>query len=713
MRRNVPVFGLPVVVALGVMVAVASCGGGGERPPPEQNSMPDSGSSSSSSSSGAPPATELITGLEEGPDGIGLYFGDNGYVNCGKQASEKTLVLNNPTDDVLNFEAKITDGEKYYTVHPPKGGVPIRGTAVIKIVPAAIPTTSEVTPDLYAGTLELKLGTLLPENIRLHQTARGAIVTSNAGSEIDFGSVRIGSSEPYTLNFKNSGNVEVTANLSVSSSAFRIESAATASLTLAPAGAGSKEIAFSPTQAQEYLDTLTVAFDPSVPHCAPPPSTISLKGQGNLSVGVSPGTLSFGLVECGTAAPFQTVTISSSSAMTFVASLGKSATSPYTLADESGSPVALGSTISMPAASTYVLRVVPKPIPVPANLSANAYDDTLTITTDVPTDTPHTVQLRQSATGAVFVLEPQAITVTGNVNETKTTNFTLRNTGNASAPYQISVTPDTTFSSSITSGTVQGGATVTGILTTKLPNTFSTEVQGSIQVTSPGGVLCADLPSPVALTASTGQGTSVTVTPTSLNFGQVNCGDTAPFQTVEISSIVATTFRPNLNLGAGSPYTLADSEGVPITLGTDIAISPGSPYTLRVVPKAVPIPSSTATNALGDTLTITSPADGNTPKNVTLTQTARGAIFALTPPSIDFGTASTRDFQLVNSGNAPADYKITVTGPFTSNRTEGSAPVGTLNGTLTKTGAGTGTLSVTSTDVLCADLPPPVSLTAN
>lgn len=711
MRRNVRVFGLPVIVASCVSVAVASCGGG-ERPPPESNVTPEPDPGSSSGST--PPGTELITGLEDGPDGKGLYFGDNGFVNCGKQAPEKTLILNNPTNDVINFEVTITSGKDYYTVNPLKGGVPIRGTAVIKIVPNAIPQTSDVTPDLYAGTLELQTSpSQPPTTIRLHQTARGAIVTANPTS-MDFGSVRIGSPLGRTLTLTNTGNVDVTANLSVTSSAFSVAGESSGSVTLTPGGApGTKEIVLSPTEAKEYVDTLTVSFDPSVAHCGTPPSTISLKGQGSVSVGVSPGTLQFGLVDCGTAAPFQTVTISSTSAMTFTPTLGKSAASPYTLADASGNPIAVGSSIPVPAASTYELRVVPKAITPPASTAAGAFDDTLTITTGVPTDSPHNVQLRQTARGAVFVLDPQTINVTGTINETKTNNFTLRNNGNAPAPYEIIVSPASTFTSSLTTGTVQGGATAPGVLTTKLPGTFSTQVQGTIEVTSTGGVLCADLPSPIALTATTGAGTSVTVNPTSLNFGQVNCGTAAAFQTVQITTIAATTFRPNLNLGSGSPYTLADSDGNPITLGADIPISPGTPYTLRVVPKTVPIPSSTAANALGDTLTITSPLDAAA-KTITLSQTARGAIFSLTPAAIDFGTSTTKDFQLGNSGNAPAAYKIVVSGPFTSNRDEGTVAAGTtLTGTLTKSGTGTGSLSVESTDVLCADLPPAVAVTAN
>jgi hypothetical protein len=700
-----------VVVGSCVVLAAASCGGG-ERPPPESNVTPNPDSGSSSGS--LPPGTELITGLEEGPEGTGLYFGDKGFVNCGKQAPEKTLILNNPTNDIINFEVKLTAGEEYYTVNPLKGGVPIGGTAVIKIVPNAIPQNSEVTPDLYAGTLELKTSpSQPPTTIRLHQTARGAIVTTNPTS-MDFGSVRIGSPVNRTLTLMNKGNVAVTANLSVTSSAFSIEGAASGSVTLAPGGAlGSKDIVLSPTEAKSYDDTLTVSFDPSVAHCAPPPSTISLKGQGSISVGVSPGTLQFGLVDCGTAGAAQTVTISSTSAMNFTPTLGKSAASPYTLADASGNPIALGSSIPVPAASTYELRVVPKTIALPASTTAGAFDDTLTITTDIPTDSPHNVQLRETARGAVFVLEPQTINVTGTINETKTNNFTLRNNGNAPAPYQITVSPASTFTSNLTSGTLQGGGTAAGVLTTRLPSTYSTQVNGTIQVTSTGGVLCADLPSPITLSATTGAGTSVTVTPTSLNFGQVNCGTAAPFQTVQISTITTTTtFRPTLNLGNGSPYTLADNNGNPITLGSDIPISPGTPYTLRVVPKTVPIPSSTANNALADTLTITSPADTAT-KTVTLSQTARGAIFSLTPTTIDFGTSTTKDFQLVNSGNAAANYTIVVTGPFTSNRSTGSASPGTLAGTVTKTGTGTGTLSVTSSDVLCADLPPPVNLVAN
>jgi hypothetical protein len=736
MRRNVRVFGLHVVVASCVVVAVASCGGG-ERPPPESNVTPAPGSSSGST----PPGTELITGLEEGPEGTGLYFGDKGFVNCGKQAPEKTLVLNNPTNDIINFEAKLTSGDKYYTVNPLKGGVPIRGTAVIKIVPAAIPQTSAITPDLYAGTLELKTSPAQPPTIiRLHQTARGAIITTAVQNPLNFGAVKIGTPTALPITLTNEGNASVTANLSVGMAAYRIDGAQSASVELAPGATVGKDVTLNPTTTGEYADTLSIKYNADAVHCQPPPSSVNLRGQGTATAGVSPGSLNFGQVDCGTSADFQTVTISSTIAMKFTATLGKAETH-FTLADSNGVAIPSGGEVSMPAASTFTLRVIPNRIRIPASTAPGAFNDTLTITTDVPGDTPKNVNLQMTARGAIFAFNPTQVVRSGTINQSANDVIALVNSGNAAAPYTLTITnkegfppaPAGTFVISPSSGTAQVGTTQ-ATLTTNLPSAFNTTYHGALALSAgTGAVLCADLPPSVPLTAQTGAGTSITVNPLSLNFGLVDCGKTyvdkdnqnAPYQTVTITTVTATTFTPTLGKGGSSPFRLADSGGNTVVQGQPIAITPGTPYVLRVVPLQIPSRPTQGTtfNAFGDELRIESPVDPV--KTIPLTQTAQGAMLRFRMCTSGGACPNTggelaivgpngayTGNQLINEGNLAAPYTLTVTGGSTTDPVSGTAQVSpTTVFTLNKAGPGELSVTVPSGTPLCRDLPPKVPIT--
>src|SRR5262249_46989684 len=152
-------------------------------------------------------------------------------------------------------------------------------------------------------------------------------------------------------------------------------------------------------------------------------------------VSVTPASLNFGLVNCGTTAPYQTITISNTGpAKSFVPTLGKDLTSPYTLAnDADGSPVATTTPIALASAATYTMRVVPVQLTPPASTAANAFGDTLTITTNSSGDSPHVIQLNQTARGAFLSLTPLSIAATDSTCSHVTfNNFSITNSGNVS-----------------------------------------------------------------------------------------------------------------------------------------------------------------------------------------------------------------------------------------------------------------------------------------
>src|SRR6202012_4017017 len=116
-------------------------------------------------------------------------------------------------------------------------------------------------------------------------------------------------------------------------------------------------------------------------------------------------------------------------------------------------------------------------------------------------------------------------------------------------------------------------------------------------------VHCKAPPTSATITA-TGT-TSVGISASTLDFGQVNCGTTGTEQGVVISSSIAMTFTAVLTKGGLSPYTLADATNAPVAGVNPIQLAAASSYTLNVVPKQIPPVSATDADAFDDILTVT------------------------------------------------------------------------------------------------------------
>lgn len=701
-----------VVQCLGVagsLAALVHCGGG-TNPPAADDSTPDSGQRQ-------PTNTDGGTGVVTFPDVSltdGMTFGDSGFTDCGKQSSAKTFTLKNTLGEIVNYNITLSNGSDFYDVSPPTGGIPSNGQSIITVTPKAIPAESDVTPDLYAGTLEIAFpGHGTPQQLKLHQTARGAIVTmtggtaaGTGGTTFDLGSVKVGDTKQLAVSLANAGNLDVQANLTLGSTTFTIGGAQVSNADLAPSSSQSKPLSVTPQTAGALTDTLSIAYNTSAVHCKAPPTTATVTALGTTSVGVSPGALDFGQVNCGTTGAFQTVSISSTIAMNFTPVLTKGGLSPYTLADSTGNAVAGGTSIHLDAASTYTLRVVPKGIPPVSDTVDNGFGDTLSVSTDVPGDTVHAVDLKETAKGAVLKFDLQSVTVSGPVNTLINTNYNLVNTGNTQVPYTITASPlsganTPGFKTNLSTGNAVIGNTA-GVLISTTPTSSGSTTNGTLSVAlgAAGGVLCADLPPAMPLSV-TGTGSAVTYNPANLNFGTVDCnsGPTNP-QSFTLASTVNTNMKMTLGLGASSAFTLAqDSANTkPIPNASSVPVGPGAPYTVWVIPKAINAPASTADNAYGDTLTLTSdiPAEPVNGKTIPLTMTAHGAIFAF-PSVLVAQKTNPVPFTIQNTGNASGTISVTATG--TTVNTAGSYILGggASQGFSIPLNASAGTINVTPT----------------
>jgi hypothetical protein len=413
---------------------------------------------------------------------------------------------------------------------------------------------------------------------------------------------------------------------------------------------------------------------------------------------VSPMTLDFGLVGCGstTAAAVQTFTIDNPSAspVTWTASLGKGTSSAFTLAPTTG--------MLAPGQSANV-TVTPLAVPKSSSTAANALGDLVNVTLN---SSSVNVTLKETAQGAVLVFNPASLPFGSTpVGSQLTANFEVENIGNlAVSNLTLTLTGSPAFTlvgaTSIepvgtgegdageadaggadgATGDAAGGDATAADATTGDANaavlmetadaganprstvnflpTSASPAAGSIAVAvGASDVLCAPLPTPLSL-SGTGTSGKVTVSPTSFVLtpdgvnNYVPCGETAlpVMVTIQNSGTAPFNWNGTLEHGNGTYYTLSATSGV---------VTPTSSASLTITPKAVPGNASTAPNAYGDILTITTNAANDVPHTVTLNETAQGAIISRSLGTLNFGnvamgTTSTQTYTFTNTGNMDA-----------------------------------------------------------
>jgi hypothetical protein len=442
-----------------------------------------------------------------------------GLVPCGTAAPSQSLTLTNDTCGAVAFDVTLTNGANNataYMVSPTTGMIPAGQTQLVTVTPMPIPSSGNVQPNYYGATLTIAATLadgMQSYPVALHQTAQGAIFQPNATS-VSFNGVSIGETAEYQLTIVNSGNVAAQLGLATGTSFFTVADVlpdggtTPPPLPVAPGTPSGAQITFKPTMVQPYTDALVFSTAPDVPLCAPLPSSIALTGNGTTGVSVSPATVPFGLVQCNQgAAPPQPVTISNTgAATTFTVQLGQGASSPYTLQDSMGNTLTTGTPYPLPQASQVVIRVVPKPITSPASTAPGAYNDTLTIATMAPMDSPHAVQLQETAQGAIITLQPASIAINGNAGTTQFEGFTVGQQGNYTVSFTVTVNPTSTFSTNLPSGSLSGtsGTSVSGQLSAVAPAKM-TQVTGTLTVAAnAGSILCQDVPPAMPLSI-TGQ----------------------------------------------------------------------------------------------------------------------------------------------------------------------------------------------------------------
>jgi alpha-tubulin suppressor-like RCC1 family protein len=420
---------------------------------------------------------------------------DFGGVDCGGQASDaKSVTIKNEGGAPLTWSVALAQADAFTLAGPTSGTLMGGETASIGVMAKAVSASSK------AGTMAqttLAITTSDPDkamtSVAISRMAQGATFEVMP-SLADFGDLPVHTQAPdVKLTVRNVGNKAAQVSLVASGGDFDAAWAGSPNAAMLDPetdlqGAVAR---FKPASNKAQNGKISLQVKGAV--CGEL-AEIPVKGVGTNGVaGVSPGTINYGLVDCGTQAVAQQLSVlnSGNAPFNFTATLGKGQASPYQLSASSGTVL---------AGNQVQIMVTPKGVPQTSATTQNLYGDSLTITTTAIDDKAHVVDLQETAHGAILTLGAGSVAFgPQKVGSSPTQQIKLSNDGNLTAPVTISA--DAPF-------TVPSSVNLTGGSSTQLSIGYTPDAKQLGQAASSSlGIatnvtLCGALPSAAPISAS-------------------------------------------------------------------------------------------------------------------------------------------------------------------------------------------------------------------
>lgn len=631
---------------------------------------------------------------------------DFGATACGgaAAAAQSFTLTNAGTDEVTITTVAI--GNKGYSVNVANGAkVPANnGTLQVTVTPPAIPFPSPV-PGNYGDTLTLTtdIPNDAPHSIGLALAASGAILqfdTTATPSFGSFGNIPVNTTATQGLSITNTGNAAATVTPSAGAGFFGVSAS---SLNVPAGGSQALSTTFTPTNNQPQAGQLSIT---ATGLCQPLPNALPLSGTGTSGgIAITESSLSF-QANCGaTAAPKGfTVTNTGNATMSFTASLGGGANSPYTI---SPTEKTLG------AGGPTTITVTPKPIPAnPPSIDPAAYADTITIITDIPGDAPHVISLSETPIGAILNwghAAPAFGPIPVNTSSSPQP-LSIVNSGNPGSSASVGIlSSDARFVVNGLPGTSSPGSAYATTLTFS-PGAAPVASTSSLSMdVAQGTPLCAPIPAPI-VASGTGTLAQVAFSPPNLDFALTNCGSTATPQAITFTNPGNQDYTLSAVLEHGTAYSISINPPSGV-----VPANNGGAVTITVTPNPIPssVPVLPSLDVFSDKLTVTTTAADDVPHEIALTQGAKGVILRpITSQSWNFGsvifgstgfynqsirndgnvdvTVSMPNLTVAQFGfnpvNVPSNSGATIVGSFTPSATTGfwtdtaaiTVPVGTV-----------------------------------
>ena len=439
-------------------------------------------------------------------------------------------------------------------------------------------------------------------------------------------------------------------------------------------------VTFTPTATGPRTGTITVTDN-----AGDSPQMVSLSGTGTAAAGpavsLAPTSLSFGNQTLNTPSAAQTVTLTNSGTATLsITSIAASA--QYSQTNTCGASVAAGANCTISVTFTPT--------------ATGTQPGTITIT-DNATGSPHIVNLTGTGTAAnapAVTLSPTSLNFGNQTLNTPSAaqTVTLTNSGTAT----LSIT--TIVASSQYGQTNTCGTSVTAGANCTISVTFTPTATGTQNRTITITDNATGSPHVVNLTGNgtTSNAPAVTLSPTSLNFGNQTLNTPSAAQPVTLTNAGTATLSIT-SIAASTQYSQTSTCGVSVAAGANCIIS------------ATFTPTATGTQT--GSITITDNASGS-PHAVNLTGngTSGGVTtVSLSPTSLAFGiqqvstTSASKTVRLTNTGLVALSItSIVPSGDFSETNNCGTSINPGSRCTITvkfkPTAAGTLTGAITITD---------------
>jgi hypothetical protein len=624
---------------------------------------------------------------------------------CGGGAppSQTFVVSNSSQTTNMNWTLSALEGPgaHQYTVsaNPAPGLLTPNTSSIVTVTAAAVPSPV-VDPSPASLAAQVTVTTDVPFDpphvVALSEEPLGdqLFVTSpdQAGNLLRFGQLPLATAFTRSFTLTNAANPNSpAANVSIAISGAGAAAYSPATQSSAPAAGASVAVPVTFNAASAISYPATVAFTTNDALCTPLPSPLTLQGTGTAgALTLSASTLYFGtnpnatdvtqraLVPCGSTGTAQTLTITNSGNQSLTltgVTLAGGTSSPFSLSG----PATAGPTLAIGGSTT--VTITPTKIPATGvDPNSAAYNDNLTIATNVPGSLGSAVQLLMQPQGAVISgTAPPATWNFGTVAEGSIGTYQgtlIQNTGNLAATVTLQAVSPLTLPSVFglqgnpVTVPANGQASLVGQFAPNLGN-GSWSGQGELVVSA--SAFCNPLPaawtSPQIAMSGTSTSSPIVTLSGNLAFAATNCGAAVPGgQSVTLTNLTNQAYTYTLSLSSGAHYLPSDG-------GAGALAANG---TSTIVLNPVPVIPGAGVHAgiLGDELTVTVDTVPPTVLTAPISWTLSGAVLSLVNGAGPFGSQgsnfyvadSTSGFPLSiqNTGTAGAmvDFAIQPAGLF-------------------------------------------------
>jgi hypothetical protein len=496
-----------------------------------------------------------------------------------------------------------------------------------------------------------------------------AAAVSLSPTSLPFGSQPVSTtSTAQTVTLSNSGNaaLSITSLALTGTNGSNFAQTNTCGKSLAAGAKCTISVRFKPSASGSRTASVSITDNASGS-----PQKVSLSGTGTPTapvVSLSLTSLAFGNQSLGTTSTAQTVILSNTgNAPLSIGSLALAGTNASNFAQTN----TCGKSLAAGAKCTISVRFKP---------SASGSRAASLRITDNASGSPQTVSLSGTGTAPVDGLSPTSLAF-GNqsVGTTSTTQtVTLSNTGNAPlsiTSLALAGTNASDFAQANTCGSsLAAGANCT--ISVRFTPSASGSRTASLSITDNA----SGSPQTVSL-SGTGTAALVSLSPTSLPFGNQSVGTTSTTQTVTLSNTGnAALSITSLALAGTNASDFAQTN----TCGRSVAASANCTISVTFTPSA--------SGSRAASLSISDNASGS-PQTLSLSGTGTAALVSLSPTSLAFGnqpadmTSSAQTVTLSNTGNAALSIgSLAVTGTnasdFAQANTCGSSVAASANCTI-------------------------------